>query len=207
MALIESTMTSKAAAQDPITAAMVFFLAKAVPPPDGVFGGNPVGFGTAIHQHTSRLRSAIATLEDPDERYECTMLAYNCEHALDCALMAQRPSDPDVWWDKEYGPNACTIAECLRLYDYDRAHNMLIDRFNIDVVVTMPGCALAPSLHWGNVALVQELVDIALPSVRRAFADGMEGAPTEQRECFTYSIMLPSWPLWAYHAEMLSDRQ
>ena len=120
---IDHVLTTNAAARDPMTAVLLSFLSVAIPT---LFNGDMTVFVQQTQKANTLLRAAMVTNPDSEMRYNCAMQAFGREHVSDGVLHEEREKFD---WDAEYGVGASKLAEIARRYDYDTAHNRMIEQF------------------------------------------------------------------------------
>ena len=74
------------------------------------------------------------------------------------------------------------------------------------MMMIFPGVLLAPALHYGDIALVQELADLAMANVKKAIAAAQTPA-REQPEAIGLVFGAHVWPLLAYHTRLFTAAQ
>ena len=83
------------------------------------------GMGEAMVRAWKMFRAAFDD-DDPNVRYMAAMHAYNATHFIDVVLYAHGTFD----WDMHFGIHGDLMMKSVRLYEFDRCHHDLRDRFN-----------------------------------------------------------------------------
>ena len=149
--LVERVLASKAAIRDPMQVGLIYMVTSIVP---HMREADVPKTGKGVLATTLFFLSASHSDPDPVMRSKCLAAAYNFTQ-LSGAMFAH----PDFCWDAVYGVDGATILAAFEAYDYDTHHAFLNAGFSGDWFIWWAAPCLPLSLHWGDMARVQENMD------------------------------------------------
>eukprot|EP01052_Picozoa_sp_SAG31_P018719 SAG31_NODE_1338_length_8731_cov_14.189643_1_plen_1748_part_10 len=180
---IEGVLASPAATRNPLRASLLALISMCMP---AMLAGDVRKMGKGFQQNQKLCQVAMLSDPDPLMRYLCSQHAFGVQLMLDAVLLSAGPDKFD--WDQLFGPHAEWLLASIQSYNFDRVHQELRDRVNHDGVMVVPTLFVPLSLHYGDMAAVNEYTDLSLEAMKQAMEQ-----PNQHAEAFGILWGIPAW--------------